>query len=98
MNMRDDAGRGSQEARAAERDAAAGTKIFTLRVAALFLIIVAVLLDLPYLYLMALSLALLPLASQLLARRLHGRFRVRREHAPPAPGGRGAPLPPPVFA
>jgi uncharacterized protein (DUF58 family) len=97
-DSQDDASEKRPNAQTTERDPAVGTKLFTIRIAALFLIIVAVLLDLPYLYLMALSLALLPYASLLLGRRLHGRFGVRREHATTALEGRVVPITLRVFA
>lgn len=59
---------------------AADKKLLVIGVAALFLIIVAVLLDLQYLYLMAASLGVLPLASYLLARYGRSQFFVERVH------------------
>lgn len=59
---------------------AADKKLLVIGVAALFLIIVAVLLDLQYLYLMATALGVLPLASYLLARCGRAQFSVTREH------------------
>ncbi len=59
---------------------AADKKLLVIGVAALFLIIVAVLLDLQYLYLMAASLGVLPLASYLLARYGRSQFSVARAH------------------
>ncbi len=59
---------------------AADKKLLVIGVASVFLIIVAVLLDLQYLYLMAAALGVLPLASYLLARYGRARFLVTREH------------------
>ena len=59
---------------------AADKKLLVIGVAALFLIIVAMLLDLQYLYLMAAALGVLPLASRLLARFGRAQFSVTREH------------------
>lgn len=63
-----------------------------LTIGPLFLLIVAVLFDLAYLYLMAASLYVLPFVSCFLAQRLNPRFEVRREHAQTAAEGRLLPI------
>ena len=59
---------------------AAGIKSIVITLAFLFLFIVAVLLDLQYLYLMSVTLAILPLASYLLAYFWVARFSAERTH------------------
>ena len=61
-------------------------------VATAFLFVVAVLLDLQYLYLMAVALAVLPLASYALAAFFATRFSAAREHAATVPEGRRVPV------
>ena len=59
---------------------AAGIKSIVITLAFVFLFIVAVLLDLQYLYLMAVTLAVLPLSSYALAYFWAARFSAEREH------------------
>ena len=62
----------------------AGIKTGAILFSFLFLFVVAVLLDLQYLYLMAVTLAVLPLASYSLATMAATRFSVQRHHVPTA--------------
>ena len=66
----------------------AGIKSLVITVATAFLFVVAVLLDLQYLYLMAVALAVLPLASYALAAFFATRFVAAREHPVTVPEGR----------
>ncbi|MBC8141099.1 MAG: DUF58 domain-containing protein [Armatimonadetes bacterium] len=66
----------------------AGIKSLVITVATAFLFVVAVLLDLQYLYLMAVALAVLPLASYTLAYFFATRFAASREHSATVPEGR----------
>ena len=70
----------------------ANIKSTAIAVSAMFLFVVAVLLDLQYLYLMSASLAVLPLASYLLAVRMTSRFQVQREHPKTTQEGRRLPI------
>lgn len=70
----------------------ANIKFTVIGFSALFLLIVAILLDLQYLYLMAAALAVLPLASYLLAYVLSARFSAEREHPATAQEGRILPV------
>lgn len=70
----------------------AGIKSLVITVSALFLFIVAVLLDLQYLYLMAAALAVLPLTSYGLASFFATRFSVQRHHPSTVPEGRRCPI------
>lgn len=65
-----------------------GIKTLVITVAALFIFVVALLLDLQYLYIMATTLVVLPLASWTLATRFAARFSVRRDHAATVVEGR----------
>jgi uncharacterized protein (DUF58 family) len=67
---------------------AAGIKSVVITLSFVFLFIVAVLLDLQYLYLMAVTLAVLPLASYAIAYFFATRFTATREHAITVPEGR----------
>lgn len=67
---------------------AATIKSFVITVSFIFLFVVAVLLDLQYLYIMAVTIALLPLASYGLAWQLAARYAATRTHAQTAPEGR----------
>ena len=71
---------------------AADKKVLVIVIAVLFLLAVAILLDLQYLYLMAAALAVLPWASYLLARYLPAQFRAVREHATTTQEGRLTPI------
>ncbi len=66
----------------------AGIKSLVITVATAFLFVVAVLLDLQYLYLMAVALAVLPLCSYGLAAFFATRFSAARLHPTTAPEGR----------
>jgi uncharacterized protein (DUF58 family) len=66
----------------------ASVKAVGLTVAFVFLFIVAILLDLAYLYLMAITIALLPLASFVLAWFFASKYGASREHLPTAQEGR----------
>lgn len=70
----------------------AGIKSLVITVATAFLFVVAVLLDLQYLYLMAVALAVLPLASYALAAFFATHFVASREHAATVPEGRRVPI------
>ncbi|HVK02600.1 MAG TPA: DUF58 domain-containing protein [Armatimonadaceae bacterium] len=70
----------------------AGIKSLVITVATAFLFVVAVLLDLQYLYLMAVALAVLPLSSYGLAALFATRFSAVREHAATVPEGRRTPI------
>jgi len=70
----------------------AGIKSLVITVATAFLFVVAVLLDLQYLYLMAVALAVLPLASYTLAFFFATRFAASRRHAATVPEGRRLPV------
>ena len=59
---------------------AAGIKSIVITLAFVFLFIVAVLLDLQYLYLMAVTLAVLPLSSYALAYFWAAKFSAERDH------------------
>ncbi len=63
-------------------------KSLGLTIAFVFLFLVAMLLDLPYLYLMAVTLALLPLASYGLAWFFASKYTTTREHPATVPEGR----------
>src|SRR5579883_1686521 len=71
---------------------AAGVKSIVIFVAFVFLFIVAILLDLQYLYLMAVTLAVLPLASYGLAALFAARFTATRTHASTVLEGRQTPV------
>jgi len=71
---------------------AAGVKSIVIFVAFVFLFIVAILLDLQYLYLMAVTLAVLPLASYGLAALFAARFTATRTHASTVQEGRQTPV------
>jgi uncharacterized protein (DUF58 family) len=66
----------------------AGIKSIVITLSFVFLFVVAVLLDLQYLYLMAVTLAVLPLSSYGLAYFFATRFIAHRTHAPTVPEGR----------
>ncbi len=70
----------------------AGIKSLVITVATAFLFVVAVLLDLQYLYLMAVALAVLPLASYALAAFFATHFLAAREHPATVPEGRRVPV------
>jgi Uncharacterized conserved protein (some members contain a von Willebrand factor type A (vWA) domain) len=70
----------------------AGIKSLVITVATAFLFVVAVLLDLQYLYLMAVALAVLPLSSYGLAALFATRFSAVREHVSTVPEGRRTPI------
>lgn len=70
----------------------AGIKSLVITVATAFLFVVAVLLDLQYLYLMAVALAVLPLASYALAAFFATHFVASREHSATVPEGRRVPI------
>lgn len=67
-------------------------KFVVIGFAGLFLLIVAILLDLQYLYLMAAALWVLPLSSYLLAHFYAARFRATRDHATTAQEGHRLPV------
>lgn len=71
---------------------AASMKSIVITVAFVFLFLVAVLLDLQYLYLMAVTLAVLPLASYGLAALFAARFSATRLHATTVAEGRRTPV------
>src|SRR5215813_12519392 len=71
---------------------AAGIKSVVITLSFVFLFIVAVLLDLQYLYLMAVTLAVLPLASYALAAVFAARFNATRLHASTVAEGRRIPV------
>lgn len=71
---------------------AAGIKSLAIFIAFVFLFLVAVLLDLPYLYLMAITIGLLPLASYALAWLFAARYSSSRVHASTGPEGRRFPI------
>jgi uncharacterized protein (DUF58 family) len=71
---------------------AAGIKTVVILLSFAFLFIVAVLLDLQYLYLMSVTLAVLPLASYGLAQVMATRFDARREHPHTVSEGRAFPV------
>jgi uncharacterized protein (DUF58 family) len=68
----------------------ASLKSFVITVAFVFLFVVAVLLDLQYLYIMSVTIALLPLGSFLLAWQLASRYSSERTHLETIPEGRQA--------
>ncbi|MBC8104523.1 MAG: DUF58 domain-containing protein [Cytophagales bacterium] len=69
-----------------------GLKSVVITVAFIFLFIVAVLLDLQYLYLMAVTLAVLPLASYGIAAFFTARFAANRLHPTTVPEGKRSPI------
>ena len=71
---------------------ASSLKSIVITIAFIFLFIVAVLLDLQYLYLMAVTLAVLPLASYGLAAFFAARFVATRTHAATITEGRRIPV------
>lgn len=75
-----------------KQNSTAGIKSLVITVSALFLFIVAVLLDLQYLYLMAAALAVLPLTSYGLASFFATRFSVARKHPTTVAEGRRVPI------
>ena len=75
-----------------QRNAIAGIKSIVITLAFVFLFVVAVLLDLQYLYLMAVTLAVLPLASYGIAYFFASRFSGARTHAETIREGRGFPV------
>jgi len=74
--------------RANQRNAIAGMKSIVITLAFVFLFVVAVLLDLQYLYLMAVTLAVLPLASYAIAYFFAARFSGERLHLDTAREGK----------
>lgn len=75
-----------------QRNAIAGMKSIVITLAFVFLFVVAVLLDLQYLYLMAVTLAVLPLASYGIAYFFASRFSGERTHPATVKEGRGFPV------
>lgn len=74
------------------RNNSAGIKSIVITLAFVFLFIVAVLLDLQYLYLMAVTLAVLPLTSYMLAYFFATRFTATRTHPPTVHEGKRFPV------
>ena len=70
----------------------AGIKSLAIFIAFVFLFLVAVILDNPYLYLMAITIGLLPLASYALAWFFAAKYSSRRTHAATGPEGRRFPV------
>ncbi|GAB4455842.1 MAG: hypothetical protein OHK0029_12610 [Armatimonadaceae bacterium] len=73
-------------------NSAAGIKSIVITLAFVFLFVVAVLLDLQYLYLMAVTLAVLPLTSYLMAYFFAARFSASRSHPDTVAEGRQFPV------
>ena len=78
--------------RTSQRNAIAGMKSIVITLAFVFLFVVAVLLDLQYLYLMAVTLAVLPLASYGIAYFFASRFSGERTHQETGREGRAFPV------